>query len=202
MTQQRSAVRKLCGLRSLGCRFSLQSLVFLVSTIGCCLGLYVNEANQQREAVSQIKALGGTVWYDCEYDSTAGIYLRLPPRGWQEPAWLRSLLGVDFFHSVESVRLTNSRFCDADVCVLEKLPAIRRLCIASCNVTDVGVSRLADQGVLRSVHLRHCRVTDVGAQHLSRLRKLQDLTLEHTLVTEDGAHLLTRLIPECRVVVR
>ena len=115
MTQQKSSVGKLRSLHFRGCRYSLQTLVFLVSATCFCLGLYVNEANQQREAVSEIKALGGTVWYDCEYDSTAGIYLRLPPRGWQEPAWLRSLLGADFFHCVESVRLTNSRFCDADV---------------------------------------------------------------------------------------
>jgi hypothetical protein len=87
-------------------QYSLRSFLILLTALAVWLGVVVNRAREQREAVKAIDAEGGWVRYDWEEDPF-GSEDQKPP----EPAWLLRLFGKDFFRNVESVGfLTTSDF--------------------------------------------------------------------------------------------
>ncbi|HUY89570.1 MAG TPA: hypothetical protein VMV10_12620 [Pirellulales bacterium] len=89
-------------------QFSLKGFFVLLTVIAIWLGVTVNQAREQRAAVRAIEALGGTVVYDWrlryEYSEKYGFAFSIDrdddPPG---PAWLRRLVGDDFFQNVEVV---------------------------------------------------------------------------------------------------
>jgi hypothetical protein len=72
--------------------FSLRMLFLALTALAVWLGIVVNRARQQREAVEAIEALGGAVFFDWEYPNK-------PIRG----AWLRRIVGNQFSQEVEAV---------------------------------------------------------------------------------------------------
>lgn len=115
-------------------QFSLRALLVLLTVISVWLGVVVRRAREQREAVNAIEALGGSVRYDWQPDFVraegmgAGgadqtyvpnVKIKPSPGG---PAWLRQLIGDDFFQSVERVYLIHPK---ADV--LQSIPYLQRM---------------------------------------------------------------------------
>jgi hypothetical protein len=93
-------------------QFSLRFLLVVLTVFFVWLGVAVNRAREQREAVKAIEALGGTVVYDWEPELEEieqlsvphHVYFRLGPRGQPHGApWLRRLIGDDYFQHVEQV---------------------------------------------------------------------------------------------------
>src|SRR6185437_11305871 len=85
--------------------FSLRTLFVLTTVFAVWLGVVVNRAREQREAVKAIEALGGTVAYDWDefpFDPFASDK-RHTPHG---PAWLRWLIGDDYFQNAIAVDFT------------------------------------------------------------------------------------------------
>src|SRR5262245_63470489 len=88
-------------------RFSLRTLLLLIAALCVWLGIQVNAAHRQKEAVAAITKAGGTVIYDyqnLQLVDRAGITWddsRLPPG----PAWLRQRIGDDYFRTVVDVSL-------------------------------------------------------------------------------------------------
>ena len=93
-------------------QFSLRSFL-VVLTIGCLwLGWQVDGVREQRRAIKAVEALGGIARYDWQpkllvyrKPGRKPVFLlsnqiELTPAG---PAWLRSILGDDFFQDVELV---------------------------------------------------------------------------------------------------
>jgi hypothetical protein len=78
-------------------QYSLRSFLILVTALAVWLGIVVNRAREQREAVKAIEALGGEVVYDWKLELD-----REEPLG---PRWLRELIGDDFFQEVRHVYL-------------------------------------------------------------------------------------------------
>jgi len=79
-------------------QFSLRTLLVLLTVLCVWLGVTVNRARKQREAVAAIEALGGYVRYEYQYGSG-----QEPPG----PKWLRELIGEEYFVSVVYVVLHN-----------------------------------------------------------------------------------------------
>ena len=88
-------------------QYSLRSFLVVLTALAVWLGVVVNRAREQREAVKAIEALGGVVYYDwsppiplttSNYDEAL--------RKWRRTKWLRNAFGDDYFQSVEVVNLS------------------------------------------------------------------------------------------------
>ena len=102
--------------RRIHCRryltFSLRTLFVLTTALAVWLGVIVNRAHRQREAVRAIEALGGTI----EYERTAG------------PKWLRQLIGDEFLQEVWGVDWASPRMPPVtEANVKSAIPQLKRL---------------------------------------------------------------------------
>lgn len=181
------------------CQFGLRSL-FLVMLLACLgmswIGVKMQRARKQREAVEAILRLGGEVVYDYEVvDGSRGMIQGGPLEqihGAQpsSPKWLRSLLGDYFFTDVVRVTLHRPRLTDADLQhVKGHLEALTHL---------------------QELWLLDTRMTDAGLEHLKGLTQLHWLTVEDgcgdyggystpTPATNEGRKRVQQALPNCNI---
>ncbi len=102
-------------------QYRLRSLLILMTVICIWLGIIVKRARDQQEAVEFIKENGATVTYDYQFDGTGNGNPNAMPPG---PAWLRRIIGDDFFVNVIVVELVakQGKLIDDDLAFLESLP--------------------------------------------------------------------------------
>ncbi len=166
-------------------QFSLRTLLVfvVVCAIPCAwLGSKIERKRKERGAVKAIVALHGTVRYD--YQSGAlPDGPRAEPFG---PAWLRRLLGENFFSEVEFVQLSGGGVADAELVNLTGLIHLRRLELVSTNVTDAGLAGLRGLSEVEMLDLSNTEVTDAGLVNFNGLSQLQGLYLNGTDVTDAG----------------
>jgi len=183
-------------------RFSLRTLLIFMLVVCVAvgtLGVKLERARKQREAVAWVREMGGTVYYAM---NDGGITAE--PRG---HVWLRTWLGNDFFDEVASVELYNTPVNDvsplaelnnlrvlslhgyqvSDVSPLAKLTKLEELDLDYTQVSDV--SPLAKLTKLKSLHLWLTQVSDVSP--LVTLTKLEMLNLRNTQVSEQAIEQLT-----------
>ena len=157
-------------------RFSLRTLLIVVVLLSVALGwfaLKMREAERQRQAVEAISEAHGWFYYDYELDESGRL---MQGQERPAPAWLRKLVGDDFFADVVRV----------------SLPYRRR-------VDDVFLKRLMALTGLRSLRLSGTQVTDEGLKHLEGLTKLEHLELDGTEVTDEGIEELRKALPNCDI---
>jgi hypothetical protein len=110
-------------------QFSFRTAFVLFTAFAVWLGVVVNRAHRQREAVRAIRELGGFVVYDWQLIET--------PQGWDfvgEPgaqmvaphSWLRKIVGNDFFQKVKVVALPSMENSD-DASIQKSIPYLQRL---------------------------------------------------------------------------
>ena len=176
-------------------QFSLRTLLLLVVLASIGMSWFAvkrHRAEKQRAAVEAFGKLDGNVYvyYDFHYDAD-GRPVRAPePPG---PAWLRSLLGVDFFSDVVWLQLVCSTACDADLEHLAGLTKLKSLYLTDTQLTDVGLAHLAGLTKLEWLSLSGTQLTDAGLEHLARLTNLKWLDLSDTQVTDAGLEHLAGL---------
>ena len=140
-------------------QFSIKTLFVLVviAAVPCgWLRVTLDRRAKERQAVAEITKLGGTAVYDWEW---------LSP-GKQEPqppgaAWVRKLLGDDFFTDISEVSLF----------------------IAKKEMGDECLAHLDPLMGLTNVRLNDSRVTDQGLAHLTRFPNLTEVFLADTRIT-------------------
>jgi Leucine-rich repeat (LRR) protein len=165
-------------------RFSLATLLVLLTAFGLWLGRIADRVHRQRAAVEAIRRVGGVAFYDWQFDAE-GKMLRDPqPPG---PAWLREFLGDDFLANVEVVGLLNVGlgesepppvdFGDEDVHHLANLPHLRHLQLSGSRVTDDGLTSLGGLTRLEHLDFGGAPITGRGFAHLRRLKQLRKLWL-------------------------
>jgi len=186
-------------------QFGIRSLlVFVVAVALPCsrLAAQMRQAKEQKEAVQAISQLGGRVTYDYEYPPVPpgqSSSRAMHPPG---PAWLRNLLGADFFAAVVQVTLdaaSSGRFTDADLRHLRALPGLEDLILGDTRVTDRGLEQLKGLGQLRKLSLSGGQFTDAGIGRLSGLPRLAELCLWRTQVTDAGLQSLGKSATLVRV---
>jgi len=121
-------------------QFSIRSLLVLVIVVAVpfsWLAVEMKAAREQKEAVEAIMKVGGAVVYDWKLDA-GGFFLpnAQPP----VPAWLRKLLGDDFFGAVDRVAAPLD-VTDEGLIQVARLTQLRHLDLTKTKVTDAGVKK-------------------------------------------------------------
>ena len=178
---------------------TLLVVVTLCAVLCSWLAVKMRNAERQREAVAAIHKMGGIVIYDWQVDALGRQLPNAKPFG---PAWLRSLLGDDFFASVAELRVHSKEFTDALLQDLIPQAKFRRVSIDDTNVTDGGLEHLKKLTHLTFLSLGGTQVTDAGLAKLDRLTELQILFLDRTRVTDAGMKHLRRLTKLDRLILR
>jgi hypothetical protein len=179
--------------RQLGIR--LQTLMVLILVLACALGMYIRSARVQNMAVAAIRAAGGTVAYDRDWDENSTPRPnRVGKR--RAPRWLTALLPIDYVANVVSVAWespwSSSRPNGAnqiDDRVLEhvaKLHRLESLRLESPAVTNASLAHLTGLKRLAILHLNDTLVDDVGLAQLKAMSRLSTLDLAGSRVTDDG----------------
>jgi hypothetical protein len=165
--------------------------VVVILLIPCCwLAAEWQDVRMDREAVAAIQKTGGYV----EYGELNG------------PAWLRKVLGDDWFRHVTAVHC----YSDADLECVKGFPQVQALVLQGTGITDTGLkhfkglarlavlylndTQITDAGLkclegltqLLGVGLDGTKITDAGLEHLKGLAQLQTLSLGHTQITDAG----------------
>ena len=120
-------------------QLSLRTAFVAMTALAVWLGIVVNRAREQREAVKAIEALTGRVQYDwqpnmVEVTLTAKGFEGV--KGWRQvnasntapdaPEWLRRLLGDEYFQEVEEIDFPYSSLPSKKV-ITKTIPILRRL---------------------------------------------------------------------------
>jgi hypothetical protein len=167
-------------------QFSVRSLLVLTLAVALpssWLGIELQRAKRQWEAVAEIKKVDGVAFYDWQFNEIGNhrSNAKLPV-----PKWLRSLLGDDVFQSVRSVNLPCTKFTDAGLEHLKGLNQLQELHLEGSQTTDAGLENLKGLSKLRFLVLASTKVTGAGLQHLKCLGQLEFLCLSGTQVTDAG----------------
>ena len=157
-------------------RFSLKTLVLVLTVFGIWLGLLVHRVNKQKEAVQWVKDHGGWVRYDYEWEreKKSPIEDAEPPG----PDWLRELIGIDYFTDVTLVGFHNATVEDIEP--LGNLTQLQWLILTDTQVSDITPLRELTQ--LHVLYLIGTQVTDLDP--LRELTQLQQIYLNRTQVSD------------------
>jgi hypothetical protein len=163
----------LYGLRA------LVVLMLLACIVRGWIAVKLQPVKQERAAAEAITGLGGSVSWT--HPDSQG------ETGWR--AWLRTLLGDDFFAHPDTVFVTS----DAAMEYLGQLRQVPRLILADTQVTDAGLEHLKDVTQLEALSITGTQVTDAGLEHLQGLTDLRELWLMDTQVGDTGLGHLAEL---------
>ena len=174
-------------------QYSLRSLsiLFVLAAIGMAwLATVKKSAERQKLAVEAIVKGGGSVGYDYQFrtfpSGTSYIDNATPPG----PAWLRRLLGDDFFTNVVEAGIVTRPGLDQ----LTQLPKIQRLELEGLAVVDSTLDQLKDLNRLDGLCLKNTSITDKGMEKLAELTQIKSLELYGNVnVTDDGLKGVSKL---------
>ncbi len=161
-------------------RYSLRTMLVVVTLLCVWLGIVSKWAIDQRRIVAVIKETGGIVEYDYDEDDPFGEAAT--------PNWLEEPIGVDYFHTVTLVqipamsgpergRASTGSAIDGNIELIGKLPALRYLFLQDYSVRDHEVRVLGRLTHLVELHLDVSDVSDSGLEHLRDLKQLTKLSL-------------------------
>lgn len=190
---------------------ALLALTLLASVGMSWLGVQIHRAKREAAAVEAIRAAGGSVWYDYQFDRSGRRDSGATCPG---PLWLRRVFGVDFFCRVAEVHVNNdasltstkgldgleslrigcsAKLTDTGLATLDDLPSVRRLWFGiNKNITDAGMVHLRSLKRLERLELHYSHLTDAGLEHLEGLPQLEDLSLGKG-ITDAGVPRLAQL---------
>ena len=170
-------------------QFSLRALlvfVLLVSLGMSWLGVKLDRARKQREAVKVIVGAGGEVYYDYHYGDSPDSTVPDPYAEPSAPEWARALLGDHFFFEVVCVSVYGGDFGDDEAIYLAGLTSLQKLWLPSTQISDVGFERLKGLTNLTILDLSDTATTDSGLECLEGLTSLTELWLTRTQITNAG----------------
>ncbi len=165
-----------------------------VTVLACVcgwVGMKLNHATRQREAVSKILAAGGSIGYDYQTVRVPGHldYFSVSEHAPQsQPEWLRRIFGDDFFRDVLVVSFYNlpqpvreERFQQ-----IAKLPTLEFMYLTNLKIAlanGVGIRRIQDSDIEMLSHITRLHFIDLTGAELSQngFRQLRESLPNATL---------------------
>lgn len=158
-------------------RFSLRTMLVVVTVLCVVLAWKVRQAERQKAAVAWLLEAGGNVTYDFELDSEGR---RIPGAELPGPEWLRELVGVDYVATVIGVDFRTFVFEGTDLSPLATLSSLHWLFLANNGTTDL--SPLEAMTDLENLWIERTQVTDFSP--LANLTRLNTLWLKETQIAD------------------
>jgi hypothetical protein len=167
-------------------RFSLRTLLLLITAMCVWLGMNVPAARRQKEAVPVLLKAGAALGYDYEF-----VPMAPPPhRRWDPeqsppgPTWLRERIGEDYFQTVVAVFFNrpNLGIKKADLDQLAKLPHVTDFVFdgRGTSVHDQDFTALADLHELEMLQFMRARIDGSILKWLPNPGRLKSLCLGMT----------------------
>jgi hypothetical protein len=158
-------------------RFTIRTLLVLIAVLAVVLAVYVNGANRQRRAVAKLQELHVSVQYDYQLSRS-----NEPPG----PAWLRDLLGIDYFDNVVDVG-GSARIRDKDLAILHEFPRLCMVDLSSWHVSGASLVQLCGLPELAHISLGPFNATDEALAVLGTLTQLNSLSVVCEVPDDDSA---------------
>lgn len=174
-------------------RFSLRTLLLLVTVLGMWLGLHLHAMRRQQESIAAIKNIGGACYYDFQEDVVPGNASTS-----LVPSLLRKWLGDDFFHDITIVNLThcydakgqwqkNLLGTGEDLKHLAGFPKLKVLFLHNKQASNAGLAYVGKLSHLEKLYILHAPdLGDEGVAHLSKLHKLKCVLINDSQITDDS----------------
>ncbi len=178
-------------------QFSIRSLLLLTVAVAlpCSwLAARMRQAAGQQRVVQEIEAAGGLVVYDFQLDPSGkqNAKAQMP-----EPAWLRDLLGEDYFHDILALDLRHTGITDETLPRLAGLTCLKHLDLQNTEVSDAGLEHLKGLSRLESLDLRFDDISNRGLKFLEGLPNLRSLALFGTGLTDEEVAKRRQAMPTC-----
>ena len=124
-------------------RFSLRTLLVVMTVLCVWLGFKVNAARRQKEAVEAILKAGGEIFFDYQLEPPTGqpdkfnfdFDQNVSPPG---PAWLREQLGEEYFREVYAVRFFGPTISASVLPQLVNFPELRSAYLCEVKIAPDG----------------------------------------------------------------
>ncbi len=142
-------------------QFSLRSLMIFTAIIAVLFGWLGSKFEQKRRQCAATEAIvkaGGQLSYDYErVKGKPGYWQPAEPFG---PAWLRAILGDNFFSEVDLI------YCISAAENLKEFPRLRSLRLMSWGITDEAVESVKTLKELRDLGLIDAKLSDAAVNEL------------------------------------
>lgn len=171
------------------CRFSLRTLLVVVTGISLALGFLGESAWRQRRLIDTVEALGGTVGYATLFDSDPK-YNRSPKS--LVPQWVSSVISHEYYARVADVRLGRSiQLMDTGVIDelasrLAAVPALHHLSLSGFELSDDEYVVIVASARPKDLILYNVEVNDDAAAALASVVSLTDLGMNDVLITSES----------------
>ncbi len=170
-------------------RYSLRTLMLVVTVFCVWLGWQVQKARNQQYVISIVVAENGLIAYQhglIEYQGGTDRMRKLSKDGPPGSTWLRRLIGNEYFFRVSRVEVHGERIDDTFLAAIKRLADIRGLSVGGPSLTDEGVKHISKMNRLEALNVSGRRVTDQGLLYLKDLKSLGHLGLVNTRITDKG----------------
>ena len=164
-------------------RFSLRTLLILVTAACIFLGMKMSKVHKQNQVVDTIGKLGGKVLF--KYENKECVSANRPSGFWSQ-SWLRRITTSNFFREAVKVDLSAEHFSenpdlqvtDAHIAILPNAPTLEVILLAHREkISDESLKYIAQLKRLRIITLGSTGVEGRGLRHLVALPKLEGLHL-------------------------
>jgi hypothetical protein len=185
-------------------RFSLRTLLLVITAIAVIGGWPISRAVRQRDAIRHFRELTSRLPPEHFYDHYLTISfassrsldkLGRPPH--PIPAWRSRLYswlgGHECWDTVDGVVLSNARVANDDLRFLAALPGVEDIRLAATDIDDEGIPLLHHCPKLRILELEETSISDKGLAQVVPLRRLEALLLGRTAITDEGLRHLAAL---------
>jgi hypothetical protein len=181
-------------------RYSLRTMLVLMTTACLFSGYWLNTAIHQRKSVRRFNELAAQRPVSMQGNHIMTMAYRYRGRDdydrpvipwWAQP--LKMILGEEAFGEVAGVQLWGAPATDDDLRLLANLPELERLNLTDTQITDAGLVHLKLCPRLTFLSLEDTAVTDQGLSKLMALQDLEGLSLNGTKITDAGLDQLAGL---------
>jgi hypothetical protein len=198
MTLQRTKFVRSMHLRT------LLLIVLLVSLATAQISKRFRETQRRNDVIARIRGCNGGVEYDWQQLELGptGEVMHAPRQAPPGPAWLRRIIGADYFQVVTSVELLYSGDPLHGGCsnlelvsqIAQSFPHTRSLTIECSEPSEAMLEKVSHLKKLERLVFLDEKITDAAIAHLRRLTNLKALSLEGgPRVTDNALYYLSEL---------